>query len=247
LRVVAGLGNPGASYRHTRHNAGFRVIDLLVARAEACRPMPEQPRGVVARARRLVARVLGVRVLVPRESAGPFGGGLVPRESAGPSGGGPSPGPLTVAGDLEAWLAEASVGGEPVLLVKPLAFVNRSGVPIARVLAACGASASDLVVVVDDVALELGTVRVRARGRHGGHNGLRSVIDEIGTEDFVRVRIGVRRGGLPPELAAYVLAEVPPDDVPVFEAALGRAADAVACVLREGPAAAMDRFNGWRA
>jgi len=234
LRVVAGLGNPGASYRHTRHNAGFRVIDLLVARAEVCRPMPEQPRGVVARARRLVARVLGVRVLVPRESVGP-------------SGGGPSPGPLTVAGDLEAWLAEASVGGEPVLLVKPLAFVNRSGVPIARVLAACGASASDLVVVVDDVALELGTVRVRARGRHGGHNGLRSVIDEIGTEDFVRVRIGVRRGGLPPELAAYVLAEVPPDDVPVFEAALGRAADAVACVLREGPAAAMDRFNGWRA
>ena len=102
-------------------------------------------------------------------------------------------------------------------------------------------------MIVDDVALELGTVRVRARGRHGGHNGLRSVIDELGTEDFVRVRIGVRRGELPPELADYVLAEVPADEAPLFEAALARAADAVECVLREGPAAAMDRFNGSRA
>ncbi len=212
MRVVAGLGNPGWGYRRTRHNAGFRVVELLAARAEAGPPRPEGPRGVVARVRRLAARVFGVRV--------PVSG--------------------------EAWLGEASLGGEPVLLVKPLAFMNRSGIPIARILAARGASASDLIVVVDDVSLELGAVRVRARGRHGGHNGLRSVIEELGTEDFVRVRIGLRRGELPPELADYVLAEVPADEAPAFEAALARAADAVVCVLREGPAAAMDRFNGSR-
>jgi PTH1 family peptidyl-tRNA hydrolase len=199
LRVVAGLGNPGLSYRRTRHNAGSRTVDILAARA-----------GVEA----------------------PASGSL---------------GSASAEQGTFAWLAETMLAGQPVLLVKPLAFMNASGVPVARVLAAAGASPADLVVIVDDVALELGTIRVRARGRHGGHNGLRSVIDEIGTEDFVRVRIGVRRGELPPELADYVLAEVPSDEAPALEAALGRAADAVECVLREGPAAAMDRFNGRRA
>jgi len=216
LRVVAGLGNPGLSYRGTRHNAGFRVVDILAARAEACRPRPEAPRRVLSGVRRLLQRVLGGRL--------PFGAGS----------------------ELQAWVAEASLAGEPVLLVKPLGFMNRSGVPIARVLAAAGASAADLVLIVDDVALELGRVRVRARGRHGGHNGLRSVIDVLGTEDFVRVRIGVRSGELPLELADYVLAEVPTEEAAAFEQALARAADAVECVLSEGPAAAMDRFNGCR-
>ena len=75
---------------------------------------------------------------------------------------------------------------------------------------------------------------------------LRSVIDVLGTEDFVRVRIGVRSGELPLELADYVLAEVPTEEAAAFEQALARAADAVECVLSEGPAAAMDRFNGCR-
>jgi len=134
-----------------------------------------------------------------------------------------------------------------VLLVKPLAFMNASGQPVARVLAAAGASPADLVVVVDDVALELGRIRVRACGRHGGHNGLRSVIEELGTEEFARVRIGVRQGELPGELADYVLAEVPADEAELFEEALSRAADAVECVVREGVVAAMDRFNSSRA
>jgi PTH1 family peptidyl-tRNA hydrolase len=229
LHVVAGLGNPGTGYCRTRHNAGFRVIDLRAARSGARRRQPEEPRGVVARVRRLAERVFGIRGLVPRESVWPSGGGLVPRES------------------VAAWLAEASLGGEPVLLVKPLAFMNASGGPVARVLATAGASPADLVVIVDDVALELGTIRVRAHGRHGGHNGLRSVIDELGTEDFVRVRVGVKSGELPRALADYVLAEVPAHEAPTFETALGRAADAVECLLREGTAVAMDRFNGCRA
>lgn len=218
MRIVAGLGNPGSRYRHTRHNAGFRVVDLLAARAGIPCPERASPHGVSDRLRELVARLLR-------------------RPQAGPA----------AAADPEAWLAEASLGGVPVLLVKPLAFMNRSGVPIARVLAARGASAGDLVVIVDDVALPLGAVRVRPAGRHGGHNGLRSVIEGVGTEDFARVRIGVRGGALPPELADYVLAEPPVEEATLLEAALCRAADAVQCLVSEGLAAAMDRFNARRA
>ena len=146
-----------------------------------------------------------------------------------------------VAGD--AWVAEALLGGGPALLVKPLAFMNASGPPVARVLAAHGGSPGDLVVLVDDVALELGSIRVRERGSHGGHNGLRSLVETLGTEEFARVRIGVRRGDLPEDLAGYVLDDFPPEGVLVVQEAVGLAADAVLCLLEEGPAAAMNRFN----
>jgi PTH1 family peptidyl-tRNA hydrolase len=146
----------------------------------------------------------------------------------------------------DAWVAEAAVGGGPVLLVKPLAFMNASGAPVARVLAAHGGSPAELVVLVDDVALELGTVRVRERGSHGGHNGLRSLAETLGTEEFARVRIGVRRGELQDDLAGYVLADFAPEEVLVVQEAVGLAADAVQCLLEEGPAAAMNHFNGRR-
>ncbi len=143
----------------------------------------------------------------------------------------------------DAWLADATIAGGPALLVKPLAFMNASGPPVARVIEAAGGSPADLVVVVDDVALDLGTIRVRERGSHGGHNGLRSLVETLGTEEFARVRIGVRRGDLPEDLAAYVLADFPPEEVLVVQEAVGLAADAVACLLEEGAAAAMNRFN----
>jgi PTH1 family peptidyl-tRNA hydrolase len=146
----------------------------------------------------------------------------------------------------DAWVAEASLAGVEALLVKPLAFMNASGLPVARVLAGRAGSPADLVVVVDDVALELGTVRVREQGSHGGHNGLRSLVEVLGTEDFLRVRIGVRRGELPEELAEYVLADFPPGEILVVQEAVGLAAEAVVCLLEEGPAAAMNRFNGRR-
>jgi PTH1 family peptidyl-tRNA hydrolase len=146
-----------------------------------------------------------------------------------------------VSGD--AWVAEASVGGETALLVKPLSFMNGSGGPVARVLAAHEGSPADLVVLVDDLALELGVIRIRERGSHGGHNGLRSLGEALGTDDFARVRIGVRRGELPPDLARYVLADFAPDEVLLVQEAVGLAADAVACLLEDGATAAMNRFN----
>jgi PTH1 family peptidyl-tRNA hydrolase len=146
----------------------------------------------------------------------------------------------------DAWLAPIRVGESSVLLVKPLSFMNGSGVPVARLLAEREASPADLVVVVDDVALDLGTVRVRERGGHGGHNGLRSLVDVLGTEEFARVRVGVRRGEPGEDLAEYVLAEFPPEESLVVQEAVGLAADAVECLLEEGAQAAMNRFNGRR-
>jgi PTH1 family peptidyl-tRNA hydrolase len=189
LRIVAWLGNPGAGYERTRHNAGFRALDLLAARAGA---------------------------------RGSF--------------------------EEDAWVAEATgLGSDPVLLVKPLRFMNLSGAPLARLLAGGGGSPGDLLVIVDDVALELGTVRVRERGGHGGHNGLRSICEELGSEDFARIRIGVRRGELPSELADYVLSEPPAEELEVFGRGVTLAADAACWVLREGAPSAMNEFNGRRA
>jgi PTH1 family peptidyl-tRNA hydrolase len=149
--------------------------------------------------------------------------------------------------DGDAWVAEATLGGGAVVLVKPLAFMNASGAPVARLLAARGGSPPDLLVLVDDVALDLGTIRVRERGSHGGHNGLRSLVETLGTEEFPRVRIGVRRGELPEDLAGYVLADFAPEEVLLVQEAVGLAADAAVCLLEEGAAAAMNRFNARRA
>ena len=155
-----------------------------------------------------------------------------------------------VEGDI--WLAQALLGEQAVLLVKPLSFMNCSGLALARLLSRTGGGAADLVVVLDDVALELGTVRVRERGSDGGHNGLASIADALGTTGFARVRIGVREVGrpiedLPSDLAEYVLSDFPKADAPAVAAAVTLAADAVECLVRDGSAVAMNRFNGRRA
>jgi PTH1 family peptidyl-tRNA hydrolase len=153
-----------------------------------------------------------------------------------------SPGART-ADAGEAWTADLTLGQVEVRLAKPLTFMNRSGTAVERLLAEASLTPADLVVVVDDVALDLGTLRVRERGSHGGHNGLRSIIEALGTEEFPRVRIGVKRGDLPDDLAEYVLSEFPKDEVLIVQEAVGAAADAVECLLGEGAAAAMNRFN----
>ncbi len=146
----------------------------------------------------------------------------------------------------EVWTVEATLADERVLLAKPLAFMNRSGPPVARLLSRRGGNPSDLVVIEDDVVLELGTLRVRQRGGHGGHNGLRSLIEILDSDEFPRVRVGIRKGEPPLDLAGYVLSEFPEEDVLVVQEVVGWAADAVECVLREGTAAAMNRYNGLR-
>ena len=123
--------------------------------------------------------------------------------------------------------------------------MNRSGVAVERLLASPGrAAARTWWWCWTTWPWTLGTLRVRERGSHGGHNGLRSVIDVLGTDEFARVRVGIRKGEPPEDLADYVLSEFPQEDVLVVQEMVGWAADAVDCLLiREGAAAAMNRFN----
>lgn len=148
--------------------------------------------------------------------------------------------------EADAWVAQTRLAGEDVLLAKPFTFMNRSGSSVERLLAAYGQATSDVLAVVDDVALELGQLRIRERGSHGGHNGLRSMIESLGSEEFPRVRVGIRKGDEPSDLADYVLSDFPPDDVLVVQEMVGWAADGVECAIGDGLPAAMNRFNGQR-
>ena len=144
----------------------------------------------------------------------------------------------------EAWLAPAQLAGQPLLLVKPLTFMNRSGVAVERLLLREGGSPQDLVVVLDEAALPLDTLRLRERGSHGGHNGLRSLIELLGTDEFPRLRVGVGPSEPVEDLADYVLSPFPAEQVLIVQELVGRAGDAVLSLLEEGAAAAMNKFNG---
>jgi PTH1 family peptidyl-tRNA hydrolase len=146
--------------------------------------------------------------------------------------------------EADALVAETSIEDQPILLVKPQTFMNRSGAAVAELIETHQATPADLFVILDDVALELGTLRMRERGGHGGHNGLRSIIECLDTEDFPRLRIGIGRGELQGDLADYVLAPFPQEDVLVVQEVVGAAAEAVEAALRDGTGAAMTRYNG---
>jgi PTH1 family peptidyl-tRNA hydrolase len=145
--------------------------------------------------------------------------------------------------ECEAWVAEAELAEEHVLLVKPQTFMNRSGVSVEPLLRRHAEGPADVLVISDDVALELTQLRIRERGSHGGHNGLRSLIEALGNDEFPRIRVGIRRGDSPIDLAGYVLSDFDLDEVLVVQEVVGRAADAVECFLRDGSQAAMTRFN----
>lgn len=140
-------------------------------------------------------------------------------------------------------VGRARVGLQHALLAKPQTFVNVSGTAVADLVHRHRVVISDLYVIVDDLDLPLGRIRLRARGTHGGHNGLRSVIDALGSEEFPRMRVGIGRPPDGVDPADYVLTRPGVDERPVVEAALDRAAEAMEMAVREGPAAAMNRYN----
>ena len=146
----------------------------------------------------------------------------------------------------EAWVTEADVAGERVLLAKPLTFMNRSGVAVERLLGLKGSGPGDLLVVLDEIALELGVLRIRERGSHGGHNGLRSIIEVLGTEELPRLRVGVGKDPSQGDLAGYLLSPFSEEEVLMVQETVGRAADAVECLVRDGVATAMNLFNAPR-
>ncbi len=135
-----------------------------------------------------------------------------------------------------------SLGGSPVTLVKPLTYMNRSGEALAEFVQA-GEGGDTLLVVVDDIYLPLGALRLRGRGGAGGHNGLESVIECLGHQAFPRVRVGI--GSPPPgiELADYVLDDFDEDERAVAEETEALAACAVSVAAQRGLNEAMNRFN----
>ena len=136
------------------------------------------------------------------------------------------------------------IEGVKVLLLQPQTFMNLSGMSI-RALADYYKidPEEELIVIYDDVSLEPGKLRVRAKGSAGGHNGIKNIIEQIGTQVFPRIKIGVGEKPEGWDLADYVLSRFPADTEPVMRDALARAAEAVCYILTEGTASAMNKIN----
>jgi peptidyl-tRNA hydrolase, PTH1 family len=186
VKVICGLGNPGAEYEATRHNVGWWVVE----EAQATWRFPEFSR-------------VG-----------------------------------------SAWHSGGQVGGHDVVLIEPLTFMNRSGVALTALAGRDDFDvARDLLIVVDDTALDVGRVRLRSEGSAGGHNGLKSVEAAMGTRQYARLRVGV---GTPPpgaDLADWVLSPFEEPDEKTIVELLPSLVDAMVVWIEDGTDAAANRFN----
>lgn len=192
---MVGLGNPGAEYFWTPHNAGFMAIDRIA-----------EQEGVAVQNRR-----------------------------------------------CRAVTATCRIAGRQVVLAKPETYMNLSGMAVAALLREFEADpARDLLVIYDELDLTLGKIKIRERGSPAGHNGARSVTSALGTQEWLRLRIGVGPD-LPPEAVVagagrrggkdYLLSPMRKADLAVLDEVLDRAATAVRRIIQEGPGAAMNEFN----
>jgi PTH1 family peptidyl-tRNA hydrolase len=184
MRVFIGLGNPGPRYAATRHNVGFRCVDLLAQRW-AISVSERRATTVLGQGRRL---------------------------------------------------------GQEVVLAKPRTFMNQSGEAAAYLRARFGVQPADLVVIHDEAALPVGKLRVRPGGSDAGHNGIKSIIAALGTQDFPRIRVGIGPpGGL--DQVSHVLGRFTAEEEVLIAETLERAALAAECLLEESIQAVMNRFN----
>ena len=185
--LIVGLGNPGKEYAHTRHNCGFRALDIL-------------------------AEKLGCRV---------------------------------DKGKFQGLYGQCNWQGRKLLLLKPQTFMNLSGRSVLQLSAYYNVPPQRIIVLFDDISLEPGRLRIRADGSAGGHNGIKSIISELGSQDFPRVKIGV--GGKPhpdADLADWVLSGFTAQEEKALSTALERSADAALCIIEKGVPEAANRFNG---
>ncbi|HUU10544.1 MAG TPA: aminoacyl-tRNA hydrolase [Phycisphaerae bacterium] len=144
---------------------------------------------------------------------------------------------------FEAAVAEIRPHGRRVVLARPLTFMNESGRAVRPLMDFWKLQADDLLVVLDDMALETGRVRLRAEGSDGGHNGLASIIAHLGHEAFARLRVGIGPAPAVEAHADFVLSPFTAQEQPAIEEAIAQAADAAECWIAEGTEAAMNRFN----
>jgi peptidyl-tRNA hydrolase, PTH1 family len=184
LRLIVGLGNPGATYAHTRHNVGMWVVERAVAR---------------------------------------WSGRLVRRGTA--------------------QRASVRQGSQLIELAGTLDFMNVTGAALKGLLREYQLTTDDLILVHDDLDLEPGRLRIKQTGGHGGHNGIKSVIEALGTAQFVRLKIGIGRPAPGQDSADYVLETVTKDEMEVIEPCLERAVDALEVLIHRGAEPAMNQFN----
>ena len=185
--LIVGLGNPGREYEKTRHNAGFRAMDILSDR-------------------------LGCR-LDKAKFQGLYG--------------------------------QTTYHGRKLLLLKPQTFMNLSGKSVLQLSAYFHVPPQNIIVLFDDISLEPGKLRIRADGSAGGHNGIKSIIAELGSQTFPRVKIGVGAKPHPDfDLADWVLSAFSAQEEKALQPALERAAEAALAIVELGVPEAANRFNG---
>jgi len=192
LKLIVGLGNPGAKYRGTRHNIGFAIVEEAARRA-----------GVDFDAAPVDALIAKARLAQP---------------------------------------TEAGVGPATAMFAKPLTFMNESGRAVGELIRYFRVDIPDLLVIVDEAQLPLARLRARPRGSAGGHNGLKSIIEHLGS-DFSRLRVGVGRGDARRDLADHVLARFEKEETAEVERMTARAADAAEMFITSGIEAVMNEFN----
>lgn len=198
MRLVVGLGNPGAEYVGTRHNIGFDLLDQLAARLGWIGKAEDFNRVAKAKFDALV---------------------------------------------LDGVVSRASGDSEKVVLLKPLTFMNSSGRSVQAAASFFQVDPKDLLIVLDDVALPCGRLRLRSAGSSGGHNGLKDIQRALATEEYPRLRIGIDPP--PPRVPQrdYVLGRFSPDQRIALEPAISRACGAVVTWIDQGIVSAMNQFN----
>lgn len=189
VRLIVGLGNPGDTYRNTRHNLGFMVVDRLV---------------------------------------GEFMISLGKRK-------------------FEAVFGRGVIENHDVILAKPMAYMNRSGPPVRQLAEYFRISSREMLVMHDDIDLAFGRLKINEKGGHGGHKGVRSLMDAFGGGDFPRLRMGVGRGavfsGGGIDVSDHVLGRFSDTEQQILDQVIERARDAVLTILFAGTEEGMNRFN----
>ena len=185
--LIVGLGNPGKEYERTRHNAGFRAIDLL-------------------------AEKLGCKIDRLK---------------------------------FQGLYCQSTYGGKKLYLLKPQTYMNLSGRSVLQLSAYFNIPPQRIIVLFDDISLEPGRLRVRADGSAGGHNGIKSIIQEVGSQEFPRVKIGVGGKAHPDQdLADHVLSGFSASEEKALSSALEWAGEAALAIIDRGVPEAANRYNG---
>ena len=144
---------------------------------------------------------------------------------------------------FDTFYGRGTVKGEEVILIKPQSYMNRSGIPICRFIDYFEISHRNMLVIHDDIDLVYGRIKIKAKGGHGGHNGVRSIIDTLGDDNFTRLRVGIGRSENESNVTGHVLGRFRSDERKLLEQIVARSRDAAVTILCEGTKEGMNRFN----